>query len=156
MEKRFFKDGDVIAGAATAALGVYITLAASKWDVMGPEGPGPGFFPIGYGLALIILSLVLIVSRFRADLSSVDKKSFDWAGFGRAMASWVVFSVCAGLMNVIGFYLSFALMTLFLVRFVFHRTLASAATTSILSALGFYVVFGLALDVSLPTGLMGF
>ena len=59
-------------------------------------------------------------------------------------------------MNVIGFYLSFALMTFFLVRFVFHRTLASAATTSILSALGFYVVFGLALDVSLPTGLMGF
>jgi putative tricarboxylic transport membrane protein len=155
MEKRFLKDGDVIAGAAVAALGVYITLTASKWDIMGPEGPGPGFFPIGYGVALVGLSLALIVSRLRSG-DAVEKKSFDWAGFGRAMMTWSAFAVCAGLMNTLGFYISFALMTFFLVRFVFGRTLASAAITSVSSALGFYLVFGFALDVSLPIGVLGF
>jgi hypothetical protein len=47
-------------------------------------------------------------------------------------------------------------MTFFLVRFVFDRTLASAAITAVVSALGFYLVFGFALDVSLPIGRMGF
>jgi hypothetical protein len=42
------------------------------------------------------------------------------------------------------------------VRFVFGRTLASAAIISVSSALGFYLVFGFALDVSLPIGFMGF
>ena len=60
------RDGDVIAGGLTAALGVYITMTAMSWEIMGPDGPGPGFFPVGYGVALVALSLVLIFQRVLA------------------------------------------------------------------------------------------
>ena len=31
-----------------------------------PDGPGPGFFPSWYGVAMVVLSLALIVSRLRS------------------------------------------------------------------------------------------
>lgn len=156
MQKNMLQDGDVIAGALTAALGAYITVTASRWDVMGPEGPGPGFFPMGYGLALIVLSLILVFQRFSAAKSKLDEKPFDWAGFGRAAGAWVAFTASAGLMPFLGFYISFALLTLFLGLFIFGKPLKTALITGVASALGFFVIFNLALDVSLPVGLLGF
>jgi putative tricarboxylic transport membrane protein len=126
------------------------------WNVMGPDGPGPGFFPIGYGVALTVLSLVLIIQRFRAGAGAASDTPFDWAGFARAGATWVAFAASAALMSTLGFYIAFALMTFFLVLFVFRKPLPSALTTGICSALGFYLVFGFALGVSMPIGLLGF
>ncbi len=156
MTKSIFKDGDVIAGGLTAALGAYITMTAARWDVMGPEGPGPGFFPVGYGVALIILSLILIFQRFVAARHLEEDRPFDWAGFRRAASTWVAFTASVALMPTLGFYISFALLTLFLGLFVFEKPMKTALTAGILSAVGFYVVFSLALDVSLPAGILGF
>jgi putative tricarboxylic transport membrane protein len=156
VQKNMFRDGDVIAGALTAALGAYITVTAARWEVMGPDGPGPGFFPIGYGIALIALSLILVFQRFTAAKEPRDDKPVDWPGFRRAGLTWAAFAASAGLMPVIGFYVSLGLLALFLGLFVFNKPLKTALITGVLSALGFYVTFGLALDVSLPVGLLGF
>ncbi len=156
MRKALFKDADVIAGSCTAALGVYITLTASRWEVMGADGPGPGFFPIGYGIALIILSLILIFQRFTAPLTSEAGAAFDWEGFGRAAATWAAFAVSALAMQTAGFYIAFGVLTVFLAGFVFGKPLKTALLTGVLSAAGFYIVFCLALDVSLPVGILGF
>lgn len=156
MTKSFLRDGDVIAGLFTAALGAYITVTAARWDVMGPEGPGPGFFPVGYGIALILLSLILIFQRFKAAPRKEDGKPFDWAGFRRAAITWIAFTASTALMPSLGFYISFGLLTLFLGLFVFEKPLKNALTAGVLSALGFYVVFNLALDVALPAGFLGF
>lgn len=156
MTKSIFKDGDVIAGGLTAALGAYITMTAARWDVMGPEGPGPGFFPVGYGVSLIILSLILIFQRFVAARHLEEDRPFDWPGFRRAAATWVAFTASVALMPTLGFYISFGLLTLFLAFFVFEKPMKTALTAGVLSAVGFYVVFSLALDVSLPAGILGF
>ncbi len=156
MTKSIFRDGDVIAGALTAALGTYITVTAARWDVMGPEGPGPGFFPVGYGIALIILSLILIFQRFTAARHTEEDRPFDWAGFRRAAITWVAFTASTALMPTLGFYISFGLLTLFLGLFVFEKPVKSALTAGVLSAVGFYLVFDMALDVSLPAGMLGF
>ncbi len=156
MTKSIFRDGDVIAGALTAGLGAYITATATRWDVMGPEGPGPGFFPIGYGIALIILSLILIFQRFTAARRTEENHPFDWAGFRRAASAWVAFTAAAALMPTLGFYISLGLLTLFLGLFVFEKPLKNALTAGVLSAVGFYIVFDKALDVALPAGLLGF
>jgi putative tricarboxylic transport membrane protein len=155
MQKNILKDGDVIAGAAAGALGVYITMTASKWTIMNEDGPGPGFFPMGYGIGLILLSAILILSRIKAQRTA-DEEPTDWAGFARAGGTWVAFVVAAALMGVLGFYISFGLMTFTLVLLVFGRPLKSAFATGLLSAVGFYLVFGLILDVPLPIGVMGF
>ena len=48
--------GDVVSGAVLAGLGVFIVLEARRWEYLAPDGPGPGFFPMWYGIALIALS----------------------------------------------------------------------------------------------------
>jgi putative tricarboxylic transport membrane protein len=123
---------------------------------MGPEGPGPGFFPIGYGIALIILSLILIFQRFTAARRTEENRPFDWAGFRRAASAWVAFTAAAALMPTLGFCISLGLLTLFLGLFVFEKPLKNALTAGVLSAVGFYIVFDKALDVALPAGLLGF
>ena len=156
MAKSIFRDGDVIAGSLTAALGAYITVTAARWDVMGPEGPGPGFFPVGYGIALIILSLILIFQRFTAARDQEESKPFDWAGFRRAIVTWVAFTASTAFMPTLGFYISFGLLTLFLGLLVFQKPLKNALAAGVLSAIGFYIVFDFALDVALPAGFLGF
>ena len=49
---------DVWSGLALAALGAYIVFRARGWDYLTPEGPGPGFFPLWYGVAMLGLSMV--------------------------------------------------------------------------------------------------
>ena len=55
------RDRDVLSGAVLAGLGVFILSQALEWTYLGPDGPGPGFFPTWYGLAMIALSLGLVV-----------------------------------------------------------------------------------------------
>lgn len=155
MKKNIFQDADVIAGGLTAALGVYITTTALRWDVMGPEGPGPGFFPVGYGAALVLLSFVLIFQRFTAKTEKNDKP-FDWAGFRRAAFAWLSFALSAALMPTLGFFVSLGLLTIVLSRTVFAKPMKASVLNGVLSAIGFYIIFDLALNVSLPTGVLGF
>ena len=66
MEETAIKTGDIVSGGVLAGLGVFIILEAKGWDYLGPDGPGPGFFPLWYGIALVALSLLLVVMGFRA------------------------------------------------------------------------------------------
>ena len=155
MQKTIFRDGDIFAGAATAALGVYIILTASNWEIMGPDGPGPGFFPVGYGAGLVILSLILVFQRAFAAGPGQDK-AFDREGLRRAAATWATFAGAAALMPTLGFFVSIGLMAIVLGIAVFEKTLKTSLMNGVLIALGFYLVFGLALDVSVPAGRFGF
>ena len=65
MEDETRKSGDLWSGLALAALGVYIIVQARQWDYLTPEGPGAGFFPLWYGVAMVALAAVLVVSQLR-------------------------------------------------------------------------------------------
>ena len=65
MEEGTRKSGDLWSGIALAALGAYIVIQARQWEYLGPEGPGAGFFPLWYGVAMLALSVLLIVSNLR-------------------------------------------------------------------------------------------
>ena len=58
--------GDFFSGLALAALGTFVVAEALGWEYLTPDGPGAGFFPRWYGMAMIVLSLVLVVRSFRA------------------------------------------------------------------------------------------
>ena len=55
MEEKSLKSADLWSGLVLAALGVFIIVEARQWEFMGPDGPGPGFFPLGYGIAMVAL-----------------------------------------------------------------------------------------------------
>jgi putative tricarboxylic transport membrane protein len=135
---------DVWSGLALGGLGAYIIVAASGWEYLGQDGPGPGFFPLWYGIAISALSLLLVVSGF----SKPGK--IDWADAPRALATWAAFAAMCAAFKWIGFLPAFALLTFFIVAVMYRRSLGVAATVSVALAAGFYVLFPLALGVKLP------
>jgi putative tricarboxylic transport membrane protein len=154
MEDRTRKSGDLWSGVALAALGIYIVIQAREWEYLGPEGPGPGFFPLWYGVAMLGLSALLIVSNLRR--ASARGDAIEWVRLGRAFSTWFALAVSVALFKALGFVISFALLTYFIVAVMYRRPLKTAALTAVASAAGFYLVFDRALSVPLPAGVLGF
>jgi putative tricarboxylic transport membrane protein len=148
----FLQKGDVISGAVLAALGVFIITHSRAWDYYTLDGPGPGFFPFWYGVAMVVLSLLLIVNSAR----NGDSKGVDWSATGRAMTTWLAFALSVALMDFLGFLISFAVLAFFLVAVIFRRPFMTATVVAVASALAFHLVFPVALSVPLPTGPFGF
>src|SRR5256885_15190118 len=125
MEDRTRKSGDLWSGVALAALGVYIIVQAGQWEYLGPDGPGAGFFPLWYGIAILGLALLLIVSQLRR--GSDRGKAIDWARLGRALSTWLALAVSVALFKPLGFVISFALLTYFIVSVMYRRPRPTAA-----------------------------
>lgn len=155
MIQRVARDSDVIAGGVLAALGLYIIIQSRQWEYVGFDGPGPGFFPLWYGLAITILSLWLVLARV-LKVRREGTGAVDWTGAGRALATWALFAASVAIMPWLGFVLSFGLLTLILVRVQFLQSWRTALLTAVGLSGGFYVVFPLLLDVRLPSGVLGF
>ena len=155
MGKDLIRNGEVVSGAVLAALGVYIIMQARAWDYYTLDGPGPGFFPFWYGVAMVVLSLLLIVNSARAG-DDGESKGVDWPAIGRAMLTWLAFAISVALMDFLGFLISFALLAFFLVAVIFRRPVITATVVAVASALAFHLIFPVALSVSLPTGPFGF
>jgi putative tricarboxylic transport membrane protein len=149
------KTGDIVSGAALAGLGVFIITEARRWEYLGPDGPGPGFFPLWYGIALVALSALLIATSL-ARRAREPGGAVNWRQIGRALAAWAGLTACVGLLKVLGFLLAFGLFTFFLVAVMYRRPVGTAAAVSIGMALGFYLLFPVALNVALPVGWLGF
>ena len=144
-----------MSGAVLAGFGIFIIVEARGWEYLGPDGPGPGFFPLWYGVCMVALSLFLAAMGF-AQSASGSAKAVEWREVGRALAAWAGLALCLGLLKVLGFLLAFGLFTFFLVAVMYRRPLKIAALVAAASAAGFFLVFQLALGVSLPVGLLGF
>ena len=149
--KPFLKSGDFWSGLALAALGAFVLVQARRWDYMTEEGPGAGFFPMWYGGVMLALSLLLALG---AVLKPSRRAAVAWKDVSRALAAWVAFVACVALMPVFGFAISFALLAIFIVKVMCGEKLRTALLVGILGAAGFYAIFVLALDLSLPKGLL--
>lgn len=146
-------NGDLVSGAVLVALGVFVITEARGWNYMSEEGPGPGFFPLWYGIAMVVLSLVLVLS---SATKAAPGARTDWGAIGRALLAWAAFAGCVALMQPLGFLISLALLTLFVVAVMYGRPLKIAVAAAVGNAIGFYLVFVLALGLSLPAGPLGF
>lgn len=147
--KPFTRSGDFWSGIALAALGAYIVGEARGWAYMTDEGPGPGFFPLWYGSLMVALSLVLVAS---AALRRAAPAAVNWQEVRRALACWAAFVVTIGIMRWAGFMVSFALLTWFIVAVMARRPQRVAVPLAIGGAVFFYVLFDVALDLTLPKG----
>ena len=148
------KIGDIISGAVLAGLGIFIIVEARGWDYTGAEGPGPGFFPLWYGVLMVALSLLLMVMSVKR--GAATGRAVNWHEVGRALTAWLALAICVALLKVLGFLIAFALFTFFLVYIMYRRPLLPAIAVSVGVCLGFYLIFPLALNVGLPVGTLGF
>ncbi len=145
---------DIVSGAVLAALGVYIISEARGWDYLSPEGPGPGFFPLWYGVAMLVLSL-LLVAQTCMTAPAAQGKPVKWREIGRVCLVWAAFVVCVASLKYLGFVLGFGLFVLFLVAGMYRRPWKVALAVAVGSAAGFYLLFSVGLNVRLPAGLLG-
>jgi len=155
MEGARFSSGEVASGAVLAALGVYIIVEAWQWEYLGADGPGPGFFPLWYGIAMAVLALLLIVINLMRRAAAVRAAPVDWRKIRHALITWTAFAVSIALLKPLGFLASFALLTFFVVAGIYRRPPRSALAIAVGGAIGFYLLFPLALNVSLPVGVFG-
>src|SRR2546425_2243975 len=154
MEDGTRKSGDLWSGIALAALGGYIIIQARQWEYLGPEGPGAGFFPLWYGIAILGLSALLIVSNLRR--GAVRGNAIDWARLGRALSTWSALAVSVALFKPLGFVISFALLTYFIVAVMYRPPLATAALVAGPGAGGVFFSFCSAPPAPPPRGVPGF
>jgi putative tricarboxylic transport membrane protein len=133
---------DFWSGLALAALGAYIVAQACGWDYLTDDGPGPGFFPLWYGIAILACSAWLGVFG--------KSPNADWRGAGRALATWGAVALSVALVKFIGFALAFGAVAFFIVAVMYRRPPAVAALVALCTVAGFYLVFPLALGVALP------
>lgn len=149
------KTGDLVSSALLAGLGAFIIVEARRWDYMAPDGPGPGFFPMWYGIAMVALALGLLVVSLRGR-AGTSGEPVKWREVGRALYAWAALTACLALLKVLGFMVSLALLTLFIVSVMYRRPLIHGIAAGVLTSAGFYLLFPLALKVELPVGVFGF
>ena len=149
------KSGDIVSGVLLAGLGIFIISEARRWEYLGPDGPGPGFFPLWYGVGMVGLALLLVGMSLRQGARE-SGKPVNWREVSRALTAWAGLALCVGLLKVLGFLLAFGLFTFFLVAVMYRRPLATALAVSVGTSVGFWLLFPLALNVALPVGRLGF
>jgi putative tricarboxylic transport membrane protein len=139
---------DFWSGLALGALGAYIVATASGWEYLGAEGPGPGFFPLWYGIAMLALAIMLVITNVRKKTTA--ENPLDWSKIRRALGAWLALAASLAALKLVGFVVAFAALTFFIVAVMYRRPLRVAATVALATTAGFYLLFPLALGVPLP------
>ncbi|HWO42151.1 MAG TPA: tripartite tricarboxylate transporter TctB family protein [Candidatus Eisenbacteria bacterium] len=148
---------DLISGVCLAAFGAYVLSAASRLSYFSEVGPGPGFFPFWIGIGLVFLSFWLMLpSCLPRRMAAKKTERAGWKPTGKALTAWLAIIAAVALLERIGFGLSFAFLTIFLLRGLEQRPTLIAFTVAVGLAAAFYAIFTLALGVRLPAGLWGF
>jgi hypothetical protein len=142
----------VASGAGLALLGLYIAVTSARWDIYGPAGPGPGFFPLLYAGIMTVLAAALALRGLRT--RSVPAAPSE--GEPRAAAAtWLALAASIPLMAALGFLGGFGLLALFLVRVVFGKSYRTSLIAAVAVTASLYLLFQVALDLELPAGLLG-
>ena len=133
---------DFWSGLALAALGAYIVAQAHGWDYLTDDGPGPGFFPLWYGIAILACSAWLVAFG--------NSAKGNWQGTGRALAVWAAVAVSVAVVKLVTFAIAFGALAFFIVAVMYRRPPLVAAIVALCTVAGFYLIFPFALGVALP------
>jgi putative tricarboxylic transport membrane protein len=147
---------EVVSSAVLIALGAFIIRESLAWEYMTRDGPGPGFFPLWIGIAMVGLSALYLAAHFYDIARGEPVHRADWSGTPKVVLAWLAFMVVVALIKPIGFVAALVLMMLIFVRGVFRQSFAKALVVALVSTLAFWVLFVKLLNLRLPAGPWGF
>jgi hypothetical protein len=138
------------------AVGLLLALWSFRYDIGTPTQPGPGFYPLGLGIFLILFSLILLVQGTRSSPTTKKVSSFSISGGWKRVAYAVlVLLLLTFFFEMIGYLLTFFLLIMLLMAGAGLQSWKRILLVAFFSALGVYLVFVLLLQQPLPRGFLG-
>lgn len=150
------KKTDAITAVVLLAFSAYIIIGSLNMKLSSEYGPGPGFFPLGLGMILAILSLGLLwdgINPRKKDKPSPFKDPKRTLTAGLAILALVGYAL---LITKLGYLLTTFLLVLFLMGVVARDKVRTTLLTALGVTLLLYLIFQVGLDLNLPTGPFGF
>ena len=136
-------------------LAVAIVVEAIRMGRGSLSNPGPGLIPLGCGIVIGVLSLIVFAGTFRgASREGVGDKAFrlSWKTV-TALVSMVVFGF---LVNPLGFYTATFLWLGFVCRWIGRMGWKTTVLLSVVATFFTWLLFGYLLEIRFPRGIMGF
>ena len=151
------KKANVITGVVFLALSIFAYMQAQKMvgKIM-TDALGPGFWPKVLGLMMGVLSLALIVEGLFGKQAEGEKVpiAFGTEGFHRVLKLFAVLIVFGAILYFLGIYVGILFMMPLCMWLHGERNKKILVGLAVGSCLFIYLVFGLALRVLLPMGLL--
>lgn len=149
---------DLLSAIVLASFGSFVIYEARRLPYRSEFGPGPGFLPLWIGIGIVACSAVMLYAYFfRTERNSEEETAKPTRiELARALGAWLAFVAAIVFLPFIGFGLSLGLLTAFLIFVLDRRSSWVALGVAMALALGFHLVFVIALGVSLPVGVLGF
>lgn len=151
------KKANVMTGVVFLALSVFAYMQAQKMvgKIM-TDALGPGFWPKVLGLVMGVLSLALIVEGLFGKQAEGEKVpiAFGTEGFHRVLKLFAVLIVFGAILYFLGIYVGILFMMPLCMWLHGERNKKILVGLAVGSCLFIYLVFGLALRVPLPMGLL--
>ena len=151
------KKANVITGVVFLALSIFAYMQAQKMvgKIM-TDALGPGFWPKVLGLMMGVLSLALIVEGLFGKQAEGEKVpiAFGTEGFHRVLKLFAVLIVFGAILYFLGIYVGILFMMPLCMWLHGERNKKILVGLTVGSCLFIYLVFGLALRVPLPMGLL--
>lgn len=151
------KKANVITGVVFLALSIFAYMQAQKMvgKIM-TDALGPGFWPKVLGLVMGVLSLALIVEGLFGKQAEGEKDpiAFGTEGFHRVLKLFAVLIVFGAILYFLGIYVGILFMMPLCMWLHGERNKKILVGLAVGSCLFIYLVFGLALRVPLPMGLL--
>ena len=142
---------DQLAGAAIAALGLYVAWAAREYPFGTLAEPGPGYLP--FVLAMIFAAFGGLLALRGSVVTERHEVSF--ADFPHAALLLAVLSAAAFAIERLGYRITVAAMLLFLLAVVERRNPIVACLLAAAMSLGSFYLINNLLRVPLPLGAWG-
>jgi putative tricarboxylic transport membrane protein len=119
--------------------------------------PGPGFLFFWTGILLVALSLVILIKTFAHNgEEQTEKPIFAGVNYTKIILVSVAIFLYALLLDFLGFILVTFLLFAFILAVAERKRWFFAICSSLIVAIGSYLVFETWLETQLPKGLLGF
>lgn len=144
-----------ISGFFWLLVGVVLVGWSSSYRVGTIIKPGPGFFPLGVGLLLIVFSVYLLLKESRRRSPGKKLPSFSPGGWKKVACAVLILIFSVLFFERLGVLITFFLLVVLTMRWAGMQSWRRTLITALCSSVGVYLVFVLILKQQLPRGPLG-
>lgn len=150
------KYSDLMSGIFWIAVGLLLSVWSTTYQIGSLTQPGSGFFPLGLGLLLIFLSIILLLQARKSSLApQLVPSSHPAGGWKKVAYTLLVLLLATFLFEKIGYLFTIFLLITFLIYGAGSRNWKTILLVAFFSVTGVYLVFVLLLKQLYPRGLLG-